>query len=164
MCALRSIVSLRPVITKIRQPNNRTCSLELSEMKNQGKKKRVDLNFLNRVLSTLFIPQKTKQNAYLTPPFAQVTTGTLLAHDRSDSTKRNHIHRFRADADGLTSRPASAARFRNRSSGRRAPSRRTSWARAPAGRRPRRWPCSRAHRRRPHAPPPSPLRRRLRRP
>lgn len=82
MCALRSIVSLRPVITKIRQPNNRTCSLELSEMKNQGKKKRVDLNFLNRVLSTLFIPQKTKQNANLTPPFAQVTTGTLLAHDR----------------------------------------------------------------------------------
>lgn len=40
MCALRSIVSLRPVITKIRQPNNRTCSLELSEMKNQGKKKK----------------------------------------------------------------------------------------------------------------------------
>jgi hypothetical protein len=167
MCALRSIVSLRPVITKIRQPNNRTCSLELSEMKNQGKKKkqqqlsRSEL-FEPSTVNSVYSPEdeaKRKFNAALCTGDNRHTTSTR---------QTNPTVRYGTTSTGsvltLTASPRGQRRFRNRSSGRRAPSHRTSWARAPAGRRPRRWPCSRARRRRPHAPPPSPLRLRLRRP
>lgn len=89
MCALRSIVSLRPVITKIRQPNNRTCSLELSEMKNQGKKK--------KSRSELFEPS-TVNSVYSPEDEAKrIFNAALCTGDNRHTTSTRQIRQYETE-------------------------------------------------------------------